>query len=151
MRSLIVIVMDSLYNWNDSTKIGVAFTGLGMFFTFMGIVMLLDSILLTMGNFLFVAGVAMVMGPRRCKAFFIARQRASACFFLGILFVVLRWCFIGLCIQGFGALNLFGNFFPVLVRVLESAPVIGPIILSAPVQKVLSLMHVNDVRNLRNV
>ncbi|AIN97337.1 hypothetical protein LPMP_181570 [Leishmania panamensis] len=143
--------MDSLYSWDDSTKIGVAFTGLGVFFTFMGVLMFLDSILLTMGNVLFVVGVAMVMGPRRCKAFFIARQRASACFFTGILFVLFRWCFIGMCIQGFGALNLFGNFFPMLVRVLESAPIIGPILLSAPVQKVLSLMHINDGRSLRNV
>ncbi|KAG5481123.1 hypothetical protein LSCM1_06804 [Leishmania martiniquensis] len=143
--------MDSLYNWSDTTKMGVAFTGLGVFFSFMGVVMLLDSILLTMGNILFVAGVAMVMGPQRCKAFFIARRRASACFFLGIVLVFLRWCFIGLCIQGFGALNLFGNFFPVLARVLESTPVLGPILLSAPVQKALSLMHVNDGRNLRNV
>ncbi|KAG5507692.1 hypothetical protein JKF63_06641 [Porcisia hertigi] len=143
--------MDSLYNWNDTTKIGVAFTGLGMFFTFMGVVMLLDSILLTMGNILFVTGVAMVMGPKRCKTFFIARQRASTCFFVGILFVFFRWCFIGLCIQGFGALNLFGNFFPTVARVLESTPVIGPILLSAPVQKVFSLMHVNEGRNSRNV
>ncbi|KAK7199044.1 Got1/Sft2-like family [Novymonas esmeraldas] len=143
--------MDSLYSWTDTTKLGVALTGLGVFFTFMGVVMLLDSILLTMGNVFFVVGVALVMGPTRCKTFFIARQRASTCFFLGILLVLLRWCFVGLCVQGFGALNLFGNFFPVVARVLESVPVVGPFLLSAPVQRLLALLHLQDGRNLRNV
>lgn len=148
---LSVSVMDSLYNWSDATKIGVALTGLGVFFSAMGVVLLLDSILLTMGNVFFVAGVAMVMGPARCKTFFIARQRASLCFFVGMLFVLLRWCFIGLCIEGFGALNLFGNFFPMVARVLESMPVIGPIMLSYPVQKLLALLRFNDGRSARNV
>ncbi|KPA78679.1 hypothetical protein ABB37_06279 [Leptomonas pyrrhocoris] len=143
--------MDSLYNWSDMTKIGVALTGLGVFFSLMGVVMLLDSILLTMGNVFFVSGVAMVMGPARCKTFFSSRQRASGCFFVGMLFVLFRWCFIGLCIEGFGALNLFGNFFPMIARVLESMPIIGPIMLSYPFQKLFSLLHLNDGRNARNV
>ncbi|CCW69572.1 unnamed protein product [Phytomonas sp. Hart1] len=129
--------MDSLYRWSDTTKIGVALTGLGFFFSALGFIMFLDSVLLTMGNILFVVGVALVMGPLRFKNFFLARCRASTCFFVGILLVLLGWCFLGLLIQGFGALNLFGNFFPMVTRVLESLPVIGPIILSTPVQAVL--------------
>lgn len=143
--------MDSLYNWSDTTKIGVALTGLGVFFTLMGIVLLLDSILLTMGNVFFVAGVVMVMGRTRCKNFFVSRRRASTCFFLGMLLVLLRWCFIGLCIEGFGALNLFGNFFPMIARVLESMPIIGPIMMTYPFQKLFSLLHLSDARNARNV
>jgi hypothetical protein len=143
--------MDSLYSWSDATKIGVALTGLGVFFSAMGVVFLLDSILLTMGNVFFISGVAMVMGPARCRTFFVTRRRASICFFVGMLLVLLRWCFIGLCIEGFGALNLFGNFFPMIARVLESMPIIGPVMLSTPFQKVLSLLHLNDGRNARNV
>lgn len=130
--------MDSLYNWNDSTKIGVALTGLGVFFSFLGFVMLLDSVLLTMGNVLFVAGVALVMGPLRFKNFFLARRRASACFFIGMLLVLFGWCIVGLVIQGFGTLNLFGNFFPMVARVLESMPLVGPCMLSVPVQALLT-------------
>lgn len=143
--------MDSLYNWSDATKIGVALTGLGVFFTLMGVVMLLDSILLTMGNVFFVAGVAMVMGPTRCRTFFVARRRASICFFVGMLCVLFRWCFIGLCIEGFGALNLFGNFFPMIARVLESMPVIGPVMLSSPMQRIFALLRLHDGRTPRNV
>ncbi|KPI83828.1 hypothetical protein ABL78_7133 [Leptomonas seymouri] len=143
--------MDSLYNWSDATKIGVALTGLGVFFSVMGVAMFLDSILLTMGNVFFVAGVAMVMGPTRCRTFFFARRRASGCFFVGMVLVLLRWCFVGLCIEGFGALNLFGNFFPMIARVLESMPIIGPIVLSYPFQQVLSFLHLGSGRNARNV
>ncbi|ORC92758.1 putative to be involved in ER-Golgi transport [Trypanosoma theileri] len=142
--------MDSLYNWNDSTKIGVALTGLGAFFTFLGIIMLLDSVLLTMGNILFVAGVALVMGPKRFKAFFLARRRASGCFFVGILLIIAGFCFTGLIIQGFGALNLFGNFFPMIARVLESVPFLGPVMLSSPVQRLLACLGLHGHRS-RNV
>lgn len=143
--------MDSLYNWSDTTKVGVACTCLGVFFTFLGIITLLDSILLTMGNMLFIAGVALVMGPLRCLNFFRSRRQASICFFTGVLLVLFRWCLTGLCIQGFGALNLFGNFFPMVARVLESTPFIGPIMLSAPMQKLFSLLHLSDGRHARSV
>ncbi|EAN94395.1 Got1-like protein [Trypanosoma cruzi] len=142
--------MDSLYKWNDSTKIGVALTGLGALFTFLGVIMLLDSALLTMGNILFVAGVALVMGPKRFQSFFFSRRRASGCFFLGMLLIISGFCFIGLLLQGFGALNLFGNFFPMIARVLESVPLLGPIMLSKPVQRLLTLLGLQDHRS-RNV
>ena len=142
--------MDSLYNWNDATKIGVALTGLGVFFSFLGIVMLLDSALLTLGNMLFVAGIALVMGPARCKSFFLEKRRlrSSACFFIGILLVMLGWCLVGLMIQGFGALNLFGNFFPMVVRVFESMPVIGPLLEHPFAQNILMKMGLVQRRNV---
>ncbi|CBH16397.1 putative S. cerevisiae Got1 homologue [Trypanosoma equiperdum] len=142
--------MDSLYSWNDSTKIGIALTSLGVFFNFIGIVMFLDSVLLTMGNVLFVAGIALVMGPSRFKSFFLFRRRASCCFFIGMLLIMLGRSLIGLMIQGFGTLNLFGNFFPMVARVLESVPLLGPVMLSPPVQKLLSLLGL-QARGNRNV
>lgn len=142
--------MDSLYNWNDATKIGVALTGFGSFFTCLGVMFFLDSALLTMGNLLFVAGIAMVMGPARCKAFFLEKKRlrASACFFTGIVLVMIGWCFIGLVIQGFGGLNLFGNFFPMIARVLESLPVVGSVMQLTPVQMVLERLDLGRRRSV---
>lgn len=135
--------MNSLYDWNDTTKIGVALTSFGCFFSFIGVLMFLDSAMLTLGNILFVAGVALVMGPARCKAFFLepARRRASVCFFVGILLVMRGWCLIGLCVQGFGGLNLFGNFFPMIIRVLEAVPLLGTLLRHPAVQRVLELMN----------
>lgn len=143
--------MDSLYNWSDLTKIGVGLTTLGIIFFGLGVMMMLDSVLLTMGNMLFISGVAAVMGPRRCSTFFRMRTRASLFFFFGALLVFCRYCFLGLCIQGFGGLNLFGNFIPVAIRVLEALPLIGPLILSAPVQRTLRLLQLDGNRGGRNV
>nr|CCC94285.1 putative predicted to be involved in ER-Golgi transport [Trypanosoma congolense IL3000] len=142
--------MDSLYHWNDSTKLGVALTSLGAFFNFLGIIMFLDSVLLTMGNVLFVAGIALVMGPNRFKSFFLYRRRASGCFFFGMFLIVMKFSLLGLLVQGFGGLNLFGNFFPMIARVLESFPLIGPVMLSTPMQKIMSLLGL-QARTGRNV
>ena len=142
--------MDALYNWNDATKIGVALCGLGGFFTFIGVMMFLDAAMLTMGNLLFVAGVALVMGPIRCKAYFLERRRlrATACFFSGITMVMLGWCFIGLLVQGFGWLNLFGNFFPMVSRLLEALPVVGPVMRLPFMQMLLERLDVGARRNV---
>ena len=136
-------MFNSLYDWNDMTKIGVFLTSCGVFFMFLGMIFFLDSSLLTLGNLLFMAGVVLVMGLERCKTFFFAegRLRATACFLLGIILVMLGWCFIGLIVQGFGGLNLFGNFFPMAVRVLEMTPIIGPLMRSGPMQRILALAH----------
>ncbi len=142
--------MNALYNWNDATKIGVALCGLGGLFTFLGVVLFLDSALLTMGNLLFVAGVALVMGPARCKAYFLdkGRLRSTACFFTGILMVMLGWCFLGLLVQGFGWLNLFGNFFPMVSRMLEALPVVGPVMRTPLVQSLLEKLDVGARRSV---
>lgn len=134
---------DALYDMTDTRKLGVGLTAFGSFFFLLGILMFLDSAMLTLGNLLFVSGVAMVMGRARCKAFFIdrSRVRASVCFFLGIVLVMRGWCFFGLILQGFGGLNLFGNFFPMVVRVLESMPVIGSFILLPAVQRILAALN----------
>jgi hypothetical protein len=128
-----------LYDMSDAAKIGVALTSFGLFFMFLGVIFLLDSALLTLGNLLFVAGVVLVMGPQRCRTFFLdpARRRASVCFVVGVFLVMMRWCFFGLIIQGFGALNLFGNFVPVVVMMLEATPVLRPIFAHPQVQKLL--------------
>lgn len=142
--------MDALYNWNDGTKIGVALCGLGGLFTFFGVIMFLDSALLTMGNLLFVAGVAMVMGPQRCKAHFLERSRlkATTCFVIGVLLVMRGHCFFGFGFEFFGWLNLFGNFFPMVARVLESIPVIGPLMRLPAVRFVLDRFDVGPRRNV---
>jgi hypothetical protein len=142
--------MDALYNWTDATKIGVALTAFGSFFFMLGIMMFLDSAMLTLGNLLFVSGVVVVMGKERCRTFFLDRRRmrASICFFIGILMVMWGWCFFGLLVQGFGGLNLFGNFFPTVIRVLEALPVIGNILQHPAIQKILERFFALSHRNV---
>lgn len=139
--------MNSLLNGSDATKIGVGLTGLGIFFFFLGLVLLLDSVLLTMGNLLFIVGISMIMGPSRSMKFFYFRRRASFFFFLGVFLVLMRWCLLGLTIQGFGMLNLFRNFIPMLLSVLGSIPFIGSIFNSSIFHKFKHVVNADAQRS----
>jgi hypothetical protein len=59
---------------------------------------------------LFLSGVALVIGLQRTFSFFFqARKiRGSIVFFLGIVLVVIGWAKIGIFLEGFGFVNLFG-------------------------------------------
>ena len=56
------------------------------------------------------------------------RIRGTICFFLGIAMVLWRWCVFGLFLEGFGFLNLFGNFLPTVLTVGRQLPLIGPVL-----------------------
>ncbi|KAI5474414.1 hypothetical protein MNV49_003365 [Pseudohyphozyma bogoriensis] len=118
----------------DMQKIGVGLTSFGAFFMFLGVIMLFDGALLAMGNILFVSGLPLVIGPRKTGWFFARRDkwRGSLCFFAGLILVFLKRPFYGMLIETFGFINLFGDFFPVVVAFLRQVPIIGPV-LSMPV------------------
>ena len=75
----------------------------------------------------------MFSGVQKTVAFFGQRKRwrAGGCFGLGVALVMFRWVKVGILIEAFGILNLFGDFFPVIVAFLRQLPVIGDI-LNAP-------------------
>jgi hypothetical protein len=50
------------------------------------------------------------------------RIRGTVCFFLGIALVIMRWGLIGMSIEAFGFLNLFGNFLPTVLTVARQIP-----------------------------
>lgn len=56
------------------------------------------------------------------------RIRGTLCFFTGIVLVVFRWGLIGICLEAFGFLNLFGNFLPVALSFARQFPYIGAIL-----------------------
>lgn len=82
----------------------------GVLFLFLGIVFFFDATLLALGNVLFVAGIAMLIGPQKTLLFFARKQkiRGTICFFSGMALVFLRWTFVGIIIEMVGFLNLFG-------------------------------------------
>jgi len=55
----------------------------------------------------------------------------------GVLMVVSGFTFFGVLIEAFGFINLFGDFFPVVVGFLRSLPVIGPLLNAPGVSKVV--------------
>ena len=66
---------------------------------------------------LFISGLTFIIGPQKTFYFFARKQkiRGTVCFFGGVLLVFFKRPFIGMIVETFGFLNLFGhalsNFF----------------------------------------
>jgi hypothetical protein len=107
---------------------------------------------------LFLSGLTLIIGPQKTFYFFARKQklRGTACFIGGILLVFMKYAFIGMIVEIFGFLNLFGyvehltdeefnliakfsDFFPVVVTFLRQLPFIG---------NLLSLPYIRPVRVL---
>ncbi|EGN91859.1 hypothetical protein SERLA73DRAFT_191923 [Serpula lacrymans var. lacrymans S7.3] len=112
---------------SDTQKIGVALTTFGGLFMFLGVMLFFDAALLALGNMLFISGLTLIIGPQKTFYFFARKQklRGTACFIGGVLLVFLKYPFIGMVVETFGFLNLFGDFFPVILTFLRQLPFIG--------------------------
>jgi hypothetical protein len=112
---------------DDWKKIGIGLTAFGVLFFGLGVLLFFDAALLAFGNILFVAGVVMLIGPARTLVFFLRKDkmRGTICFTLGFLLVLMGWVIIGLIIEAFGFVNLFGDFFPVIYAFLKQFPYLG--------------------------
>ncbi|KAH8996409.1 Got1-domain-containing protein [Lactarius hatsudake] len=111
----------------DMQKIGVGLTSFGALFMLLGVVLFFDGALLALGNILFLGGLFLIIGPQKTFYFFARRNklRGTACFLGGILLVFLKWPTVGVLVEMFGFLNLFGDFFPVILTFLRQLPFIG--------------------------
>lgn len=111
----------------DQQKIGVGLVSGGVFFLALGVIMFFDATLLAMGNVLFVSGIALLIGPQKTLLFFARKQkiRGTVCFFTGMSLVFLRWAIVGVIVETVGFLNLFGDFFPVILSFMRQMPIIG--------------------------
>lgn len=115
---------------SGNRKIGVPLLGIGGALTILGISLFFNKTLMRLGNLFFVAGVPMTIGPGRTAGYFFQpkKARATACLTLGIVLVFLGWPVLGIILEAFGVLNLFGNMFPVAMAILKTMPVIGPLL-----------------------
>jgi hypothetical protein len=109
---------------------------------------------------LFISGLTLIIGPQKTFYFFARKQkmRGTVCFLGGILLVFLKWPFVGMVVETFGFLNLFGydvvnlvyrftlliyttgpfsDFFPVIITFLRQLPFVGTF-LSLPYIRVVS-------------
>ncbi|KAL0230165.1 hypothetical protein PCE1_003727 [Barthelona sp. PCE] len=101
--------------------------GIGIGLTLLGMILLLDKVLLTIGNLCFVAGAILTVGPKNATSFFFTKKRLRGTIImcLGIFLVFIGWPFFGIVLEGFGFINLFGNFLPAALTVLRNTPIIG--------------------------
>jgi hypothetical protein len=111
-------------------KIGLPMLGIGAALTALGVSLFFNKTLMRLGNLFFVAGVPMTIGAGRTAGYFLQskKMRATGCLSLGIFLVFIGWPVIGIGLEAFGMLNLFGNMFPLALAVLKTMPVIGPLL-----------------------
>ncbi|XP_046864142.1 vesicle transport protein GOT1B-like [Xenia sp. Carnegie-2017] len=114
----------------DYQKIGIGVTGFGLFFLFFGVIFFFDKGLLAIGNILFISGLTLVIGLERTFRFFFQRHKLKgSAFFIGGIFVVLiGWPMVGMALESYGFILLFGGFLPVVVNFLRRVPFIGNIL-----------------------
>ncbi|KAK7692971.1 hypothetical protein QCA50_004612 [Cerrena zonata] len=122
----------------DAQKIGVALTTFGGLFMLLGVMLFFDGALLALGNLLFLSGLTLIIGPQKTFYFFARKQklRGTACFIGGILLVFFKWPFVGMVVETIGFLNLFGDFFPVILTFLRQLPFVG---------QALNMPYIRDV------
>lgn len=135
--------MNPLGGISDGQKIGALLSLVGILLCFLGVLLFFDSFLLTTGNILVLAGIPMAIGLPRTRSFLLSRTRLAGTLTLaaGVALVLLRRPTLGILVQGFGFINLFGDFFPYLLRCARCLPVIGPLLSLPPVAAVLSRLE----------
>mmetsp|Transcript_6466 Transcript_6466/g.8229 ORF Transcript_6466/g.8229 Transcript_6466/m.8229 type:complete len:150 (-) Transcript_6466:576-1025(-) len=137
-----------MFQLSDTRKIGTLLLFLGVVFLLLGMMLFFDSKLLAMGNIMFLVGFTFLSGIRRTLEFFgfmgdrmkerwQRRWRGIITFLGGIMLVMSGWGVIGMMVEIFGFLNLFGTFFPLVFSFLRTLPVIGPFLNLPGVSKVV--------------
>ena len=113
--------------FSDNTKIGTGLLVLGLLFLFLGMLFLFDPGLLAIGDILFLLGLTLTIGPSRTLRFFSRpdRLRGIVSFGGGIALVMLRWPMIGMVLQIYGIVYLFGQFFPIAANAARQVPGVG--------------------------
>ncbi|KAI9472617.1 Golgi Transport [Coemansia sp. RSA 990] len=115
---------------SDSQKFGVGMTAFGLALIGLGVILLFDAGLIAIGNILFLAGMSMIIGVQKTVFFFTRRDklRGSVAFFAGFALVLIKWPIVGILVEAFGFLNLFGDFFPVAINFLRGLPLVGRVL-----------------------
>ena len=87
---------------------------------------------------MFLLGICLLIGFKKTFIFFKrpSKLRGTFCFLGGILLVLVGWPVVGMVVEVFGILNLFGNFFPIILSMLRNMPFIGPVLNHPIVNKV---------------
>lgn len=107
-------------------KYGIVFMGGGSVVSALGVALMFEKNLMRLGNFCQVCGLALLFGPARLVKYLMdpKKVRATATFCVGFLLMMRGNPILGLVLEVFGFMNLFGNFFPIVAATLKRMPVV---------------------------
>jgi len=108
-------------------KVGLPMVALGGFTMMAGIASFFNKFLLRLSHILICVGAPLIFGPGRVAGYFLnpKKSRATITFGAGLFLVMVGHPFLGMILEVFGFLNLFGNMFPLLKVMLRTVPGIG--------------------------
>jgi len=112
-------------------RLGLMLTSGGSVLLILGITMFFNKMLIRYGNFLVLLGIPLFVGPARAVRYFgnPKKLRATSCVAAGIFLTIMwGWPMLGLILQAFGILNLFGNMFPMVWAVAKNMPVVSNVL-----------------------
>ncbi|PON49382.1 Vesicle transport protein, Got1/SFT2-like, partial [Parasponia andersonii] len=118
------------YEINEQKKIGLGLIGFGVFFSLLGVILFFDRGLLALGNIFWLSGVALLLGWHSTLKLFTnqANYKGSISFLLGLFFLFVRWPVVGIILEIYGCIVLFGGFWPSVKVFLGHIPILGWII-----------------------
>ena len=68
------------------------------------------------------------------------KWRGIVLFFTGVTLVLFKRSFIGMIVEAFGMVAMFGGLLPIVVSFLSSVPVVGPVFASPAVARAVSAL-----------
>ncbi|CAN0200101.1 unnamed protein product [Ectocarpus sp. 4 AP-2014] len=119
---------------NGNKKYGIYALAGSILLTMMGVSLMFEKNLIRLGNLGFVAGMTLFIGPSNVVRYFTqaSKLRGSVIFAVGFFFVFTGHPIIGLAVEVFGFLNLFGNMLPMVWAMASNMPFVKEIMGSGP-------------------
>ena len=90
--------------------------------------MFFDRAFIMLSNVLFVAGLIILVGAKETFMFFARKIKGSLALLIGLIFIVIKWKFIGTICQLYGIYQYFKDIALQFLSYFEWVPFIGPFI-----------------------
>nr|VDD17002.1 unnamed protein product [Brassica rapa] len=100
------------YELTEQKKVGLGLIGFGLSFSFLGVILYFDRGLLALGNLFWLIGVGLLLGWQSTWRLFtnVNNLKGTVCFVLGLFLIFVRWPIIGIVLETYGCIVLFGFF-----------------------------------------
>uniref|UniRef100_M4DG29 Vesicle transport protein n=1 Tax=Brassica campestris TaxID=3711 RepID=M4DG29_BRACM len=129
------------YELTEQKKVGLGLIGFGLSFSFLGVILYFDRGLLALGNLFWLIGVGLLLGWQSTWRLFtnVNNLKGTVCFVLGLFLIFVRWPIIGIILETYGCIVLFGGFWSTVKMFLSQIPFVGwmiqyPLMVSNPRQ-----------------
>ncbi len=108
-------------------KTGLMLLVSGLSVTFLGVTLFFNKMIIRLGHLLCIAGILLSMGLSQTIQYFVQpkKLRATICLGIGLFLVLMGSPILGMALEIFGILNLFGNMFPIVMMMMKQMPIIG--------------------------